>query len=172
MWSSKQNFPEVVPSLSPKQRSCQMMLTSHTTLTTVITPSMATFKRRLARCMGCWYKGSTFPVYFWNSSQALVLLSHWLTFIIIQASFLVYWDLFLQGCYTAHKFSLEFYTLCSTLYFITLSSYLVGKWHKEAFSRERISCSCLLEVTHTTVSSTHTMLPAAVNSATVVSVRN
>ena len=128
-------------------------------------------KRRLARCICCWYKGSTFPVYFWNSSQALVLLSYWLTFIIIQASFLVYWDLFLQGCYTAHKFSLEFYTLCSTLCFITLSSYLVGKWHKEAFSRERRSC-CLLEVTHTTVSSTHTTLPAAVNSATVVSVRN
>jgi len=30
------------------------------------------------------YKGSTFPVYFWNWSQALVLLSHWLTFIITQ----------------------------------------------------------------------------------------
>jgi len=75
-------------------------------------------------------------VYFWNYSQVLVLLSQWLTFIIIQASFLVYWDLFLQGCYTAQKFSPEFYTLCSTLCFITLSSYLVGKWHKEAFSRE------------------------------------
>jgi len=31
-----------------------------------------------------------------------------------QASFLVYWDLFLQGCYTAQKFSLEFYTLSPT----------------------------------------------------------
>jgi len=30
-----------------------------------------------------------------------------------------------------------FVLLCSTSCFITLSSYLVGKWHKEAFSRER-----------------------------------
>ena len=40
------------------------------------------------------YRVSTFPVYFWNWSQALVLLSHWLTFTTIQASFIVYWDLF------------------------------------------------------------------------------
>jgi len=39
--------------------------------------------------------------------------------------------------YTAHKFSLEFYTLCSTFCFITVSSYIVGKSHKQAFSRER-----------------------------------
>jgi len=34
--------------------------------------------------------------------------------------YLVYWDLFLQGCYTAQKFSLEFYTLYSTFCFITM----------------------------------------------------
>jgi len=53
----------------------------------------------------------------------------------IQASFLVvHWDLFLQVCYTVQKFSLQFYTLCSTC---TLSSYLAGNWYKEGFSRQR-----------------------------------
>ena len=74
------------------------------------------------RCYKEWrqgYKGSTFPVYFWNSSRALVLPSHWQTFVMIQARFLiVHWDLFLQGCYTVQKFSLQFYTV---FYFLFLS---------------------------------------------------
>ena len=78
-------------------------------------------------------------LYFWNRSQALVLLSHWLIFVIIQASFLVYWDLFLQGCYTEQKFSHEFYTLC----FITLSSYLVGKWRRTRQRRRIFLLICI-----------------------------
>ena len=63
----------------------------------------------------------------------------------IQASFLVvHWDFFLQGCYTAQKFSLQFYTSCS----ITSSSYLAGKWHKGLFKKTKMtSIVCIDECT-------------------------
>ena len=46
---------------------------------------------------------------------------------------------------------LLFYTLCSTFFFITLSFYLVGKWHKETFSRERRKSPKLVTVYSTKV---------------------
>ena len=63
----------------------------------------------------------------------------------IQASFLVvHWDFFLQGCYTAQKFSLQFYTSCS----ITSSSYLAGKWHRGLFKKTKMtSIVCIDECT-------------------------
>ena len=84
----------------------------------------------------------------WMSDLSTVLVTHWnmrhswfqrlpISFSLASKPITVTTAAYTEGRYTSRKFSVEFYTLSSTFCFITLSSYLVGKWHKEAFTRER-----------------------------------